>query len=66
MFYAEDYKKTTALAKEGDFVYLDPPYFHTRGMYYGASSIDFEEFFDFLDGLNQRGIKFMLSFDGKR
>ena len=66
MFYAEDYQKTTALAKEGDFVYLDPPYFHTIGRYYGTSSIDFEEFLDFLDGLNQRGIKFMLSFDGKR
>ena len=66
MFYAEDYQKTTVIAKEGDFVYLDPPYFHTIGRYYGTNSIDFEEFFDFLDGLNQRGIKYMLSFDGKR
>jgi DNA adenine methylase len=65
-FFAEDYQKTTAKATIGDFVYLDPPYFHTIGRYYGTNSIDFEEFLDFLDGLNQRGIKYMLSFDGKR
>lgn len=65
-FWAEDYQKTTAQAKEGDLIYLDPPYFHTVGRYYGTTSIDFEEFMDFLDGLNQRGIKYMLSFDGKR
>lgn len=65
-FLAEDYHKTTAKAVKGDFIYLDPPYFHTVGRYYGTKSIDFNEFLDYLDGLNQRGVKFMLSFDGKR
>ena len=40
----------------------------SRGVvdYYGTKSIDFQEFLDYLDGLNQRGIKYMLSFDEKR
>ena len=65
-FYAQDYRITTSSASNGDFVYLDPPYFHTGGMYYGTSTINFEDFFNYLDLLNKKGIKYMLSFDGKR
>ncbi|OQQ91855.1 DNA adenine methylase [Ligilactobacillus salivarius] len=64
IFIADDYRKTCESAKEGDLIYLDPPYFHTKGRYYGT--IDFEEFLSFLEDLNKRGIKYMLSFDGKR
>jgi DNA adenine methylase len=46
-FYAQDYRKTTERATSGDFVYLDPPYFHTKGRYYGT--IDFEQFLSFLE-----------------
>ncbi len=62
--YAEDYITTTAKAKAGDIVYLDPPYFHTKGRYFGT--IDFDRFLEYLADLNKRGIKWMLSFDGKR
>lgn len=65
-FIAGDYIKTTASASPGDFIYLDPPYFHTVGRYYGTKSIDFKEFIQFMKDLNDRGIKYMLSFDGKR
>lgn len=65
-FYAQDYRITTSSAKNGDFVYLDPPYFHTGGMYYGTSTICFEDFFNYLDSLNKQNVKYMLSFDGKR
>ena len=61
---AEDYAVTTSTAKAGDIVYLDPPYLNTRGIYFGA--IDFDRFLEYLEDLNSRGIKYILSFDGKR
>lgn len=42
-----------------DFVYLDPPYYHTKGMYYGA--INYDEFFQWLRKLK---CDYFLSFDG--
>lgn len=45
----------------GDLLYCDPPYFATKGMYYGK--IDYDHFFEFLR--EQRAYTF-LSFDGKR
>lgn len=63
-FVCADYRETTSTAKKGDFIYLDPPYFNTKGRYYGG--IDYDEFFKYLEQLNQRGIKFALSFDGQR
>lgn len=64
VFLAEDYSLTTESAKPGDIIYLDPPYFHTKGRYFGT--IDFEKFLTYLEQLNSRGIKYILSFDGKR
>ena len=63
-FIAADYKITTETAKAGDLIYLDPPYFHTKGRYYGT--IDFDAFLAYLEQLNSKGIKYMLSFDGIR
>lgn len=63
-FMCDDYRQTTNTATEGDFVYLDPPYFHTKGRYYGT--ISYDDFLDYLDSLNRRGVKYILSFDGKR
>lgn len=63
-FMAADYTVTTETARAGDLIYLDPPYFHTKGRYYGT--IDFDAFVAYLEQLNRRGIKYMLSFDGMR
>ena len=63
-FIAADYAITTETAKEGDLIYLDPPYFHTKGRYYGT--IDFDAFLAYLEQLNSEGIQYMLSFDGIR
>ena len=63
-FIADDYTITTADAQPGDLIYLDPPYFHTKGRYYGT--IDYDSFLSYLESLNSRGIKYMLSFDGIR
>lgn len=63
-FVAHEYFETTADAQKGDLIYLDPPYFHTKGRYYGT--IDYEQFLEYLELLNRKGIKYMLSFDGIR
>jgi len=63
-FVYDEYSKTTKTATSNDFVYLDPPYFNTVGRYYGR--IDHERFIDYLEELNAKNIKFVLSFDGKR
>lgn len=44
---------------KNDFVYLDPPYANTKGMYYGA--INYEEMWSWLRNLP---CKYALSFDG--
>ena len=62
-FVNADYRESTKKAKKGDLVYLDPPYFHTKGRYYGT--IDFDEFTLYLEELNEKGVKYILSFDGK-
>ena len=63
-FLHGDYRETTKLAKEGDLVYLDPPYFSTKGRYFGT--IDFDEFIKYLYDLKRRKVKFILSYDGIR
>lgn len=49
--------------KPNDFVYMDPPYFNTKGMYFGG--LDFTMFFLFLETLCEKNIKYIMSFDGK-
>lgn len=63
-FLAADYRETTETATNKDLIYLDPPYFHTKGRYYGT--INFDEFLEYLETLNSKGIKYVLSFDGTR
>lgn len=48
------------ITNNNDFIYLDPPYANTKGMYYGA--IDYEKLWEWLR--SQKG-KYILSFDGK-
>jgi len=59
-----DYEDTLRTLECDDFVYLDPPYFYTKGRYQGR--IDYVRFFRVLEGLNVKGIRFALSFDGSR
>lgn len=63
-FVHKDYKECLKDATSEDFIYLDPPYFNTRGRYFGR--IDYEEFINFLKHLNELNIKFALSYDGIR
>ncbi|MBP6945357.1 DNA adenine methylase [Patescibacteria group bacterium] len=63
-FVHASYVESTKKASDGDFIYLDPPYFHTKGRYFGT--IAYDEFLEYLKDLNQRNVKFALSFDGHR
>ena len=47
-------------ATKEDFIYLDPPYANTKGMYYGT--IDYDKLWDWI---RNQPCKYMLSFDGK-
>jgi len=63
-----DYRDTLRDLREGDFVYLDPPYSDNEkkqhGEYgYGAfGSEDFSYFLEALHSLDQRGVKFIVSY----
>ena len=48
------------ITKKNDFIYLDPPYANTKGMYYGT--IDYNILWNWL---KQQSCKYILSFDGK-
>jgi DNA adenine methylase len=58
-----DYKMMLDSVDLDDFVYLDPPYEMTRstGKYFG--NVDYLDMFSRLAMLNDRGIKFALSYD---
>lgn len=58
--FAEALDKTVT----GDFAYLDPPYAASTNRY--QNNIDIEKLFDVLESMNQRGILWILSFDGIR
>lgn len=64
IFRNGDFEETTEDAKSGDFIYLDPPYVGNKQRYIG--DLDVDRFYNFLDNLNQRNIKWALSFDGNR
>lgn len=62
-----DYKQTLNDLKDGDFVYIDPPY-SKSGRFtgeYGVGSFDsaeLPEFLEILDRLNSKGIRFLFSY----
>ncbi len=60
----QDYAETLAQAREGDLVYLDPPYAGNRQRY--VADLDLGRFFAVLDDLNSRRVRWVLSFDGRR
>lgn len=65
-YFSCDYREILALAREGDVVYMDPPYqgvSGTRDSRYVAG-VDFKEFVDQVEHLVNRGIDFLISYDG--
>lgn len=65
-FSSVDYRDVTRTARQGDIVYMDPPYqgvCSTRDSRY-FSGIVFDEFVECVDDLNRRNIDFIISYDG--
>lgn len=58
-FIHQSYSEITT--SENDFIYIDPPYARTKGMYYGV--IDYEELWEWL---RKQKSGYLLSFDGKQ
>ncbi len=63
-FASQDYEETLAEAGPDDLVYLDPPYAGSRQRY--VADLDVERLSGALEALNARGVRWVLSFDGKR
>lgn len=66
-FATTDYREILEMARKGDIVYMDPPYqgvSNARDCRY-LSGIDFTDFVDAIDGLNRKGVDFVISYDGK-
>lgn len=69
-FSSMDYKTVLSMAKKGDLVYMDPPYQGTSGNENNRDNryiqgVEFEEFVEELRKLNDRGIDYVVSYDGK-
>ena len=66
-FHTQDYREILGMAQKGDLVYMDPPYqgvSNARDCRY-VSGISFSDFVQAVDGLNRKGVDFVISYDGK-
>lgn len=65
-FFALDYHEILDMSKQGDLVYMDPPYQGTSNVRDSRyiSGIDFDDFVEAIENLNHRGIDFIISYDG--
>ena len=64
---AVDFRKVVAEAEKEDLIYMDPPYqgtSFTRDHRY-CSGLSYAEFADALQAMNDRGLSYMASYDGK-
>ena len=65
-FFHQDYRESFSLARRGDLVYCDPPYFHSQTILYGAQDFSVEELFEEVSRLKARGVYVAVSLDGSK
>lgn len=62
-FINDTYTNVIEDAKEGDLIYMDPPYVNTTGMYF-CESFSEDDLWNELRRLNINNVKWLLSYDG--
>lgn len=64
---SHDFRDVLAAADENDVVYMDPPYQGTSGERDSRylAGLSFDDFVVALDGLNVRGLRYAISYDGR-
>lgn len=65
-FMHADFAETMKLAKEGDMVYLDPPYVDSQAILYGAQGFSYPRLLDSIADCKRRGVYVALSIDGTK
>lgn len=65
-FECTDYQEIFDRAKEGDFIYCDPPYKHSQSILYGAQDFNLERLFQKIEEAKEKGVKVALSIDGEK
>ena len=63
-FICDSYDNVIKDAKEGDVIYMDPPYENTTGMYF-CDTFDNKHMYDIMNELTNKNVKWLLSYDGK-
>jgi DNA adenine methylase len=61
-FFEGDYSEILGKVTADSLIYLDPPYYNTKSMYYGK--IDYEPLWFFIRQAKDKGAKVAMSFDG--
>lgn len=62
IFISGDYRQILNKITSDSLIYLDPPYYNTKSMYYGK--IDYEPLWEFIKSAKEKGTKIAMSFDG--
>jgi DNA adenine methylase len=64
---SHDFRDVLAGAEEADVIYMDPPYQGTSGERDSRylAGLSFDDFVAALDGLNYRGLRYAISYDGR-
>lgn len=65
-FDCMDYTESMDRATTNDVIYCDPPYTHSQGILYGAQSFDINILWKKIEECKARGVKVMLSINGKK
>ena len=64
---SHDFRDVLTAADAGDVIYMDPPYQGTSGERDSRylAGLSFDDFVTALDGLNSRGLRYAISYDGR-